>query len=28
VAYVCSDSAAYMTGAVMNMMGGIDLFVF
>jgi len=28
VAYSCSDSAAYMTGAVMNMMGGIDLFVF
>ena len=28
VAYLCSDSAAYMTGAVMNMMGGIDLFVF
>jgi 3-oxoacyl-[acyl-carrier protein] reductase len=28
VAYVCSDSAAYMTGATMNMLGGIDLFVF
>jgi 3-oxoacyl-[acyl-carrier protein] reductase len=28
VAYVVSDSAAYMTGAIMNMMGGLDLFVF
>jgi 3-oxoacyl-[acyl-carrier protein] reductase len=28
VAFVCSDKAAYMTGAVMNMMGGLDLFVF
>jgi NAD(P)-dependent dehydrogenase (short-subunit alcohol dehydrogenase family) len=28
IAYVASDSAAYMTGAVMNMMGGLDLFVF
>jgi 3-oxoacyl-[acyl-carrier protein] reductase len=28
IAYVVSDSAAYMTGAVMNMMGGLDLFVF
>ncbi|MBI5584294.1 MAG: SDR family oxidoreductase [Deltaproteobacteria bacterium] len=28
IAYLCSDSAAYMTGAVMNMMGGLDLFVF
>jgi 3-oxoacyl-[acyl-carrier protein] reductase len=28
VAYLTSDEAAYMTGAVMNMMGGLDLFVF
>lgn len=28
IVYLCSDSAAYMTGAVMNMMGGLDLFVF
>jgi len=28
VAYVVSDKAAYMTGAIMNMMGGMDLFVF
>jgi 3-oxoacyl-[acyl-carrier protein] reductase len=28
IAYVVSDSAAYMTGAIMNMMGGLDLFVF
>jgi 3-oxoacyl-[acyl-carrier protein] reductase len=28
IAYCASDSAAYMTGAVMNMMGGMDLFVF
>lgn len=28
IAYVCSESAAYMTGAIMNMMGGLDLFVF
>lgn len=28
IAYVCSDSGAYMTGAIMNMMGGLDLFVF
>jgi 3-oxoacyl-[acyl-carrier protein] reductase len=28
IAYVVSDSAAYMTGAIMNMMGGMDLFVF
>jgi 3-oxoacyl-[acyl-carrier protein] reductase len=28
VAYVVSDRAAYMTGAIMNMMGGLDLFVF
>ena len=23
-----SDEAQYMTGAIMNMMGGLDLFVF
>jgi 3-oxoacyl-[acyl-carrier protein] reductase len=28
IAYVVSDSAAYMTGAIMNLMGGLDLFVF
>lgn len=28
IAFVASDRAAYMTGAVMNMMGGLDLFVF
>jgi 3-oxoacyl-[acyl-carrier protein] reductase len=28
VAYLVSDEAQYMTGAVMNMMGGLDLFVF
>ncbi len=28
VAWVVSDKAAYMTGAIMNMMGGLDLFVF
>jgi 3-oxoacyl-[acyl-carrier protein] reductase len=28
VAYVSSDEARYMTGAVMNMLGGLDLFVF
>ena len=28
IAYLCPDGAAYMTGAVMNMMGGLDLFVF
>jgi 3-oxoacyl-[acyl-carrier protein] reductase len=28
IAYVVSDRAAYMTGAIMNMMGGLDLFVF
>lgn len=28
IAYLCSDSAAYMTGAAMNMLGGLDLFVF
>ena len=28
VAYLCSDSAAYMTGSIMDMMGGLDLFVF
>jgi len=27
VAYLASDEAKYMTGAVMNMMGGLDLFV-
>ena len=28
IGYVVSDKAAYMTGAIMNMMGGLDLFVF
>ena len=28
VAYLASDKAKYMTGAVMNMLGGMDLFVF
>jgi 3-oxoacyl-[acyl-carrier protein] reductase len=28
IGYVASDEAAYMTGAVMNMLGGLDLFVF
>ena len=28
VAYLTSDEAQYMTGAVMNMLGGLDLFVF
>jgi 3-oxoacyl-[acyl-carrier protein] reductase len=28
VAYLASDEAHYMTGAVMNMLGGLDLFVF
>jgi 3-oxoacyl-[acyl-carrier protein] reductase len=28
IAFVVSDKAAYMTGAIMNMMGGLDLFVF
>ena len=28
VAYVVSDKARYMTGAAVNMMGGLDLFVF
>ncbi|MBN1255335.1 MAG: SDR family oxidoreductase [Deltaproteobacteria bacterium] len=28
VAYVVSDEARYMTGGVMNMVGGLDLFVF
>jgi len=28
VAFLASDEARYMTGAVMNMMGGLDLFVF
>jgi len=27
VAYLVSDEAQYMTGAVMNMMGRLDLFV-
>ena len=27
IAYLCTDGAAYMTGAIMNMMGGLDLFV-
>jgi 3-oxoacyl-[acyl-carrier protein] reductase len=28
VAYLASDKAQYMTGAIMNMMGGLDLFIF
>ena len=28
VAYLASDEGTYMTGAVMNMLGGLDLFVF
>jgi 3-oxoacyl-[acyl-carrier protein] reductase len=28
IAYVVSDKANYMTGAIVNMMGGLDLFVF
>jgi 3-oxoacyl-[acyl-carrier protein] reductase len=28
VAYLISNEARYMTGAVMNMLGGLDLFVF
>jgi 3-oxoacyl-[acyl-carrier protein] reductase len=28
VAYLVSDETQYMTGAVMNMLGGMDLFVF
>jgi 3-oxoacyl-[acyl-carrier protein] reductase len=28
IAFVVSDKARYMTGAVLNMMGGLDLFVF
>jgi len=28
VVYLASDKSQYMTGAVMNMMGGLDLFVF
>jgi len=28
VAYLCTDGAAYMTGSIMDMMGGLDLFVF
>jgi 3-oxoacyl-[acyl-carrier protein] reductase len=28
VAYLVSDKARYMSGAVMNMLGGLDLFVF
>lgn len=28
VAYLVSDKARYMTGAVMNMLGGMDLFLF
>ena len=28
IAYTCSDKAAYMTGAIVDLMGGLDLFVF
>ena len=28
VEYLTSDRSAYMTGAVMNLLGGLDLFVF
>ncbi len=28
VAYLASDETQYMTGAIMNMLGGLDLFVF
>ena len=28
IAYLASEEGAYMTGAIMNMMGGLDLFVF
>jgi 3-oxoacyl-[acyl-carrier protein] reductase len=28
IAFTVSDKAAYMTGAIVNMMGGLDLFVF
>jgi 3-oxoacyl-[acyl-carrier protein] reductase len=28
IAFVVSDKAAYMTGSIVNMMGGLDLFVF
>ena len=28
VAYLASHKASYMTGSIMNMLGGIDLFVF
>jgi 3-oxoacyl-[acyl-carrier protein] reductase len=28
IAYLCTDGAAYMTGSIMDMMGGLDLFVF
>jgi 3-oxoacyl-[acyl-carrier protein] reductase len=28
IAYLVSDNAQYMSGAIMNMLGGLDLFVF
>ena len=28
ISYLASDKGRYMTGAVMNMLGGMDLFVF
>ena len=28
IAYLASDDGAYMTGAIMNLLGGLDLFVF
>jgi 3-oxoacyl-[acyl-carrier protein] reductase len=28
IAFVVSDKASYMTGTIVNMMGGLDLFVF